>query len=70
MNKNVKFKTPMLRSDLCNYSDAYFVVKGTTTVEGTNAYIQTDKNLAFKNNIPFRSGISKNQTHSSTMQKI
>ena len=21
VNKNVKFKTPMLRSDLCNYSD-------------------------------------------------
>ena len=26
----------MLRSDLCDYSDAYIVVKGTITVEGTN----------------------------------
>ena len=28
-NKNIKFKTPMLRSDLCYDIDAYFVVKGT-----------------------------------------
>ena len=26
----------MLRSDLCDYSDAYIVVQGTITVEGTN----------------------------------
>ena len=32
-NKNIRFKTPMLISDLCDYSDAY-VVKGTITVEG------------------------------------
>ena len=28
INKNIKFKTPMPRSDLCDYSDAYIVVKG------------------------------------------
>ena len=28
VNKNIKFKTSMLRSDLCDYSDAYVVVKG------------------------------------------
>ena len=27
-NKQIRFKTPMLRSDLCDYSDAYIVVKG------------------------------------------
>ena len=27
-NKNIKFKTSMLRSDLYDYSDAYIVVKG------------------------------------------
>ena len=27
VNKNVRFKTSMLRSDLCDYSDAYIVVK-------------------------------------------
>ena len=40
-------------------SDAYFVVKGTITVEGTNANNRTDKMLAFKNNDPFRSCILK-----------
>ena len=33
-NKSIRFKTPMLRSDLCNYSDAYILVKGTITVNG------------------------------------
>ena len=27
-NKNIRFKTPMLRSDLCDYSDVYIVLKG------------------------------------------
>ena len=31
-NKSIKFKTPMLRSNLCNYSDTYILVKGTITV--------------------------------------
>ena len=29
VNKNIKFKTSMLRLDLCGYSDAYIVVRGT-----------------------------------------
>ena len=33
-NKSIRFKTPMLRSDLCNYSDAYILAKGTITVSG------------------------------------
>ena len=41
----------MLISDLCDYNDAYTVVKGTLTVEGDD----DDK----KNNAPFRSCISK-----------
>ena len=27
-SKQIRFKTSMLRSDLCDYSDAYIVVKG------------------------------------------
>ena len=48
----------MLRSDLCGFSDAYTVVKGTITVTNpdNNAY---DKKLAFKYNAPFVSSISK-----------
>ena len=37
--KQIRFKIPMLRSDLCGYSDAYISVKGTITVtapEGVN----------------------------------
>ena len=33
-NKSIRFKTPMLRSNLCDYSDAYILVKGTITVTG------------------------------------
>ena len=48
----------MIRSDLCDDSDAYILVKGTINVTdpNNNAY---DKKLAFKNNAPFISCISK-----------
>ena len=29
VNKNMRFETPMLRSDVCDHRDAYIVVKGT-----------------------------------------
>ena len=54
VNKNIRFKTSVLRSDLCDYSDAYNVVKGTITDS-----IKKDKKLSLKNNGPFRSCISK-----------
>ena len=39
----------MLRSDLCDFNDAYIIVKGkiTVTAPDNDAY---DKKLAFKNN--------------------
>ena len=57
-NKQIRFKTSMLRSDLCDYSDAYIVVKGTITVTDPNN-VNYDKKLAIKNNAPFTSCISK-----------
>ena len=33
INKEIKIKTPILRSDLCDFSDAYIVVKGDITVD-------------------------------------
>ena len=33
-NKSIKFKTSMLRPDLCDYADAYILIKGTITVNG------------------------------------
>ena len=57
-NKQIRFKTSMLRSDLCDYSDAYIVLKGKITVTNpdNNAY---DKKLSLRNNAPFLSCISK-----------
>ena len=36
-NKQIRFKTAMLRSSLCDYSDAYILVKGNVTVNHTAA---------------------------------
>ena len=43
----------MLRSDICDFSDAYIVVEEDTTLEGDNDANNQNKNLAFKNNAPF-----------------
>ena len=49
----------MLKSDLCDVSDAYIVVEGTITLEGDNDTIKRNKSLAVKNNAPFINCISK-----------
>ena len=36
-NRQINFKTSMLRSSLCYYSDAYILVKGNITVNNTTA---------------------------------
>ena len=36
INKQIRFKTSMLQSDLCDYSDEYIVVEGTINVTGEN----------------------------------
>ena len=35
-SKQIRFKTSMLRSDFCDFSDAYIVAKGTITVTNPN----------------------------------
>ena len=58
VNKEIRIKTSMLRSALCDYSDAYIVVKGDITVtEPDNA--KRNKEVIFKNNAPFINCISK-----------
>ena len=47
VNKNIRFKTSMLISDLSDYSDAYIVVKGTITVEGDNYDKTRNEKLIF-----------------------
>ena len=36
-NNNIKFKTSIIRSGLCDYSDSFILVKGTITVPNTTA---------------------------------
>ena len=49
----------MSRSNLCNYSDAYIVVKGRISVRSTKNINKRKKKLTLKNNAPFRLCISK-----------
>ena len=35
--KSIRFKTPILKSNLCDYSDAYILVKGKITVTAPGA---------------------------------
>ena len=61
-SKPIRFKTSMLRSDLCHFSDAYVVVKRTITLIKTDGRRFIDirnRFLAFKNNAPFPNCISK-----------
>ena len=63
-NKSIRFKIPMLRSDLCDYSDAYILVKGTVTVNGVvngveNEILRRNRPLILKNNAPFVSCMTK-----------
>ena len=63
VNSQIKFKTTMLKSSLCDYSDAYILVKGTITVDDTSAAgaaaNNTNKKVILKNCAPFTNCISK-----------
>ena len=65
-NKSIRFKRPMLRSNLCDYSDAYILVKGTITVtapgvnnNADNIRDKRNRPLISKNNAPFVSCITR-----------
>ena len=65
VNSQIKFKTTMLKSILCDYSDAYILVKGKITITGAGADAagrqadERDKGVAFKNCAPFTNCISE-----------
>ena len=63
VNCQIKFKTTMLQSSLCDYSDAYILVKGTISVNNTAAddaaVNNTNKKVIFKNCAPFTNCISE-----------
>ena len=37
VNSDIRFKTTILKSSLCDYSDAYILVKGRITITGAGA---------------------------------
>ena len=64
----IKFKTSMLRSSLCYYSDAYILAKGTITAINASAQHQSNKGAnrkaIYKNWAPFTKCICRiNNTH-------
>ena len=62
-NKSIRFKTPVLRSDLCDYVDAYILVNGTITVTANaganNIRDKKNRKLILKNNAPLVSCITR-----------
>ena len=58
INKEIRMKTSMSRSDLCDYSDASIVVKGTMTVTNPNN-AKRNKKVTFKHNALFINCILK-----------
>ena len=76
-SNDIKFKTTMLRSNLCDYADAYILVKGTITITGAgdnDAAKQLDernKDVIFKNYAPFTKCIRRiNNTDIDNAQDI
>ena len=51
VNSQIKFKTTMLKSSLCDYSGAYILVKGTVTVNNTAATDADANSTSKKSNI-------------------
>ena len=63
VGSQIKFKTTMLKSSLCNYSDAYILVKGNISVNATAAddsnANNTNKKVIFKDCALFTNFISE-----------
>ena len=64
-NSDIRFKTIMLRSNLCDYADSYILVKRTITITGagddaaTRKADERNKGATFKNCVPFTKCISR-----------
>ena len=63
----VKFETQVIKSNLCDYSDAYILVTGDTTAAGDDA----NTKVAFKNCALFTKGITHiNNEHVDTTDNL
>ena len=64
-NSDIRFKTTMLRSNLCDYGDSYILVKGTITITGAGDSAgerqadERDKGVTIKHCAPFTKCISR-----------
>ena len=65
---DIKFKTAMLRSSLCDYADKYILVKATITItragdDATSRQAdERNKGVIFKNCVPFTKCIREKKT--------
>ena len=64
-NSDIRFKTTVLISNLCDYTDSYILVKRTITTTGAGDDAaprqadERDKGVSFKNRAPFTECISR-----------
>ena len=76
-SNDIRFKTTMLRSNLCDYADAYILVNGRITItragddDAARQADERDKGVTFKNCAPFTKCISRiNNTDIDNVQGI
>ena len=68
-SSDIKFKNTKLSSNLCDYADAYIIVKGTITINGEGDHAaarqadEWNKGVTFKNCAPFTQCMSKNKQY-------
>ena len=66
-DSTIKFETKVIKSDLCDYSDAYILVTGDITATGGNE----NTKVAFKNCAPFTRCVTHiNEEHVETAEKL
>ena len=64
-NSQIKFKTSMLRTSLCDYNDAYILVNGTITItaagdnDAARRLDERNRGVIFNNCVPFTDCISE-----------
>ena len=66
-DSSIKFQTKVIKSNLCNYSDAYILVTGDITAENGDA----NTKIAFKNCAPLRRCVTHiNDEHIDTAESL
>ena len=71
---DIKFKTTMLKPNVCDYADACIFVKGTITITGDDTAVrqadERDKGAIFKDCAPFTKCIDRITTQKLIIPKI